>query len=312
MKDKSLKKQNKKQLKIKKNGRPKITKAAVKDLLIDNFFWMMGAALYAAAIQIFAIPNSIAQSGVSGLAIIVHYLFQYPIGVTNFILNIPLIILAWIFVGWKFVSKTLWTTVICSVFLDLFDYILPSSFKYTDDALLAALFCGVVSGVGLSMVYVRGSTTGGTDITARLVRLKWPHISFGRVVLAADSVVVALAAIVFKNINSALYAVIVIFISTRVIDYIMYGTGNGKMLMVFTDKAMEISDEIISQSRRGVSIVPVQGGYTGEHKHMIICAMRSSEVSKTYKLIKKIDPEVFVIITEAGEILGKGFKIPEE
>lgn len=282
---------------------------AVRELLLDNLMWVLGCALYAAAIRIFAVPNNIAQSGVTGLSIIVNHLLNTPIGITNLVLNIPLIIAAWIKLGWKFVAKTLWVTVLLSVMLDAFGLFLP---VYQGDALLAALFCGALSGAGLALVFIRGATTGGTDILARLVRKHWSHISMGRVILVSDVLIVLVAAAVFRSVESALYAAIVIFVCARVIDYILYGTGNGKMLMVVTEYATDIARTITTELKRGVTILPVQGGYTGHHKSMLICAVRSSEVAKLNKIIRRYDENPFIIVAEAGEIIGEGFKLTED
>lgn len=285
-----------------------ITSTSVKELLLDNLFWIAGCGLYAAGVLIFAVPNGIAQSGVTGLAIIFNFLLHTPVGLTYFVINIPLILGAWLALGWKFVAKTLWVTVILSVMLDAFSPFLPT---YTGDKLLAALFCGAITGAGLALVFMRGATTGGTDILGRIFRKKWPHISMGRVILVSDAAIVAAAALVFKSVESALYAAIVIFVCSRVIDYVLYGTGNGKMLMVVTDHATEISKAVTTEMKRGVTILPVQGGYTGHHKSMLICAVRSSEVSKLNKIIKQFDDNPFIIVSEAGEIIGEGFKLTE-
>ena len=289
-------------------GSKNITGSKVWNLLLDNLAWLLGCFLYAVSVIVFAVPNEIAQSGITGLAIIFNALFNTPIGLLYFLLNIPLIIAAWRLLGWKFVAKTLWVTVLLSVMLDALKPFLP---VYRGDRLLAALYCGALSGAGLALVFMRGATTGGTDILARLVRKRWAHISLGRVILVADIAVVLTAAIVYKSAESALYAAIVIFISSQVIDYIIYGTGNGKSLMVVTDKATEIAKAITGQLKRGVTILPVQGGYTGHHKSMLICAVRSSEVSRLTKLIMEYDPSPFIIVTEAGEIIGEGFKLTD-
>jgi len=286
----------------------KISSSKVKEILLDNLFWFIGSALYAAGVLIFAVPNNIAQSGVTGIAIIINYLWHTPVGLTYFIINVPLILSAWLVLGWKFVAKTLWVTVVLSVMLDVFSPFLP---EYTGDTLLASLFCGAITGAGLALVFMRGATTGGTDILGRLFRKRWPHISMGRVILVSDAVIVAAAALIFKSLESALYAAIVIFVSSRVIDYVLYGTGNGKMLMVVTDHATEISKAVTTDLKRGVTILPVQGGYTGHHKSMLICAVRSSEVSKLNKIIKQFDDNPFIIVSEAGEIIGEGFKLTE-
>lgn len=270
----------------------------------QNLMWVVGCAIYAMAVNAFAIPNSIAQSGVTGLAIIVNHLFGLPIGLTNFLINVPLLILAFVFIGKRFVAKTLWVTAILSVLLDVFAAFMPA---YKGDRLLASLFCGVLCGLGLGMVIVTGATSGGTDIVGRLVHKRFRHISIGRVIMAADACVVALSAICFRSIESALYAVIVIFCSSKVIDTINYGASNGKMLLIVTGKADEVASAITTRTPRGVSVIPVKGAYTGEEKSMLMCVVRGHEVAEINRIVKEIDPDTFTIISEANEIIGKGF-----
>ena len=204
---------------------PKTTGQKVAGAVIDNICWIVGCSLYSIGVVAFALPNSIAQSGTTGLAIIVNHLFEFiPLGTANFLLNVPLMILAFIFIGWRFVAKTMWVTVILSATLDLFSKFLPT---YTGDKILAAIFCGVCTGAGLAIVFMRGATTGGTDIVGRLVHKAFPHIQIGKVIMAADAIIVILGAVVFRSIESAMYAVIVIFVNSRLLDYILYGTGSG-------------------------------------------------------------------------------------
>ena len=219
---------------------PKTTGQKVAGAVIDNICWIVGCSLYSIGVVAFALPNSIAQSGTTGLAIIVNHLFEFiPLGTANFLLNVPLMILAFIFIGWRFVAKTMWVTVILSATLDLFSKFLPT---YTGDKILAAIFCGVCTGAGLAIVFMRGATTGGTDIVGRLVHKAFPHIQIGKVIMAADAIIVILGAVVFRSIESAMYAVIVIFVNSRLLDYILYGTGSGKLLLAVTEHAQEISD----------------------------------------------------------------------
>ena len=275
------------------------------ELLTDNIVWIIGCTLYAAAINFFNVPNNIAQGGFSGLAIVINYVSGLPVGAVNLALNIPILLLALKFIGKKFVIKTLWVTVLLSVIIDLVALI---PYEYTGDKLLASIFSGALLGAGVALVAARGSTTGGTDVLSKLLRLVLPHISYGKLVMFSDMVVIAISVIVFRSIESALYAAIVIFVSSKVIDYILYGMAKSKMLMVFTDHADKISQELVSNSPRGVSIVPAKGAFTGQEKNMLICVLRSNEVAPTIKLIKSIDPNTFTIITEANEIIGKGFK----
>jgi len=277
----------------------------VLDLAVDNIVWIIGCTLYAVAINFFNVPNRISQGGFSGLAIVINYLTDLPVGAINLALNVPILLIAFKFIGKKFVLKTLWVTVLLSVIIDLVALI---PYEYTSDTLLASIFSGALLGAGVALVAARGSTTGGTDVLSKLLRLVFPHISYGKLVMFSDMVVIAISAIVFRSIESALYAAVVIFVSSKVIDYILYGMAKSKMLMVVTDRADEISQELVNNSPRGVSIIPAKGAFTGQEKNMLICVLRSNEVAPAIKLIKSIDPNTFTIITEANEIIGKGFK----
>lgn len=279
-------------------------KTKVSDILKNNGMWIIGCILYSIGVNSFAVPNSIAQSGVTGVAVILNHLFSVPVGTVNLLLNIPLLILMWIFLGKKLVARTLWVTVLLSAALDLIAMFIP---VYTGDKILASLFCGLLQGSGLGLIMITGATSGGTDIVARLVHKFFPHITIGRVVMLADAVIITAGMLVFGSIETGLYAIIVIFVSTKVIDSMIYGTGNGKMLMVVTDKADEVSKAIISSSRRGVSIIPAVGAYTGESKNVLICVARKHEISGIIKIIKSIDDKTFIIVSEANEILGEGF-----
>ena len=274
------------------------------ELLKNNAIWIVGCLLYSFGVNSFSIPNSIAQSGITGVAVIFNHLFEWPVGTVNLVLNIPLLILMWLFLGKKLVARTLWVTVLLSTALDVTAIFAP---PYEGDNILAALFCGLLQGAGLGLIMITGATSGGTDIVGRLVHKKWPHITVGTIVMIADAVVVASGMFVFKSIESGLYAIIMIFVSTKVIDALIYGTGNGKMLMIVTDKADEVSKAMIAASPRGVSIVPATGAYTGKGKNILICVARKHEISGILKIVKSIDDKTFIIVSEANEILGEGF-----
>lgn len=281
-----------------------LNKKSALQLIKNNIMWVIGCSLYSIGVCCFAVPNSIAQSGFTGIAVIVNHLFSLPVGIVNLALNIPMLILMWIFLGRQLVARTLWVTVILSTALDVFGAIMPT---YTGDKLLASLFCGILEGAGLGLITITGATSGGTDIVARLIHKKWKFITIGKVVLIADALVIISNMIVFRSIESGLYAIITIFASTRLIDSMVYGTGNGKMLMIITEKPEEISKAIITSSHRGVSIVPVVGAYTGENKNMLICVARRHEIPGIIRTAKAIDHKTFIIVSEANEILGEGF-----
>lgn len=177
--------------------------------------------------------------------------------------------MAWKFLGFKFIIGSAGVTVLLSVMLDVTALFVPA---YQGDQLLACLFGGVLNGAGLALILMRGFTSGGTDILGRLFRLKWPHISIGRVILAADVIVILISGVAFKSIESVLYAVITVFVSSRVIDYIIYGTANGKMLMVFSEHGEAIAKAITSQTHRGVSVIPAKEA-TREPIKIWLCAL---------------------------------------
>ena len=274
------------------------------ELLKNNGIWLIGCVLYSIGVNSFSVPNDIAQSGITGVAVILNHLFDFPVGTVNLVLNIPLLILMWIYLGKKLVARTLWVTIVLSTALDVLALFMPA---YTGDKFLAAIFCGLFQGAGLGMIMITGATSGGTDIVARLVHKRFPHITVGNVVLAADALVVTAGMLVFKSIESGLYAIVIIYVSTKVIDAMIYGTGNGKMLMIVTEKADEVSKAIVSSSPRGVSIIPAKGAYTGNDKNVLLCVARKHEISGILKTVESVDDKTFIIISEANEILGNGF-----
>ena len=279
-------------------------KKKISDSITDLILWSLGTVMYAVGVNVFAAPNNIAQGGFTGVGIILNYIWTLPVGTTIFVLNIPLFIIAAKKFGKTFIFKTVFVTGLISVVIDISESFLP---VYTGDRFLASLFCGVLIGGGLALIFLRGATSGGTDILAKLLRLKWPHLSIGRVILSVDLVVIALSGVVFQSLESALYALIAIYTSTRVIDIIIYGSGNGKVLLTVTKKSEEITRAVTENLQRGVTVLDVTGGYTNEQKNMVICAVRSSEVSKLNSIIREADENAFTIISEAGEILGEGF-----
>lgn len=282
----------------------KMNKESAFLLLKNNLIWLLGCSLYSIGVNCFAVPNEIAQSGMTGAAVIINYLFHTPVGITNFVINIPLLVLMFLFLGKKMLARTLWVTVILSAALDIFGAFMP---VYQGDMILASLFCGLLEGAGLGLIMITGATSGGTDIVAKLINKRWPHLSVGSMVMVADAIIVITGMVVFRSIESGLYAIIVIFVSSRVIDSMIYGTGNGKMLMIVTEKADEISKAIISTTKRGVSILPAKGAYTGKDKSILLCVARKNEIANIIKTVKATDEKTFIIVSEANEILGQGF-----
>lgn len=276
-------------------------KEILKDILND----VAGLFLFASGIYVFTSKNQIAPGGVSGIATLVNYLTGIPIGLTSFFINVPLLVLAFIFIGKRFVVRTLTSVVILSFMLDIGVIWLP---VYQENELLAAIFGGVCLGIGLSIVFMRESSTGGGDILGKLVQLKHPYLSIGKILLVMDCIVISMSAFVYKNIESAMYGMITMFITTKIVDAFLETCDRGELLFIMCSKSSEIAQEITHQLRRGATFLNGRGAYTGNSKEVLIVAVKKREVYKAKTLINYIDPNAFIVATEAGEILGEGFK----
>lgn len=282
-----------------------LTAANVRKLLLDYFLIIIGAAVYALSVDFFTAPNNIAPGGVTGIATLLNYLFEMPIGVTTLVLNIPLLIWGAVENGARFIVRTAIATALSSILIDVFALI---PFQYTGEMILAAIFGGLIGGFGLGLIFLRGGTTGGTDIIGRNLHKHIPYLSVGTIILISDVVVIAASAIVYANIESALYAVIAIFTSTKLIDAVVFGFSrdNGKLLIIITAKQEEVST-ILLDADRGVTLLPAKGGYTDEPKGVILCATHSREVYRIKNLITDADPDAFIITSTATAISGQGF-----
>ena len=277
------------------------------ELLWDGVAFLAGSFLFAVAVNVFTAPNNIAPGGLTGLATMINYLFGAPIGTTILVFNVPLFIWGVLQINFRFILKTLAATVISSVTIDLTAGLFP---PYQGDLMLAALFSGVLSGAGLGLIFMRGGTTGGTDLVANLIGRNFQHLSLGKLVLLVDLVVVLISAFVYRNYESPLYAIINIFVSSKLIDAVLYGadTGTGKMMFIISPKNKEIAQRIMTEISRGVTELRSRGAYRGEEGEVLLCAVRRSEVYKTQDIIRSVDPDAFVIVGDAGQISGEGFK----
>lgn len=283
------------------------TKKKWKNFLIDIGFILLGSIIYALSVDIFTAPNLIAPGGITGLATVLNYLFGTPIGLMAFFINVPIIIWAVCEIGYKLVVKTMIAIVLSSVMIDLFAAFVP---VYRGNMILVALIAGVFEGLGLSLTFIRGATTGGTDMIARLLGHRLPHFSMGKLMLVIDGIIVAISAVVFGSIDNAIYACIVIFVSTKLIDSILYGTdsGTGKLFFVMSPKVREMGDRVIKELDRTVTYLDSHGGYTKEAGETMLCAVRRYEVYHIQTIIREVDRDAFVIVGDSGEITGEGFR----
>ena len=276
-----------------------------KNILLDAVVLLLGSLLYAASVNIFTAPNDIAPGGMTGIGTMLNYLFGLPIGTVMLLLNLPLFNAGGKVLGWKFLGKTVIATLLVSAAIDVSA---PWAPTYTGNPLLAAIYGGVLSGAGLALIFLRGGTTGGTDVAARIIRHYRPHFSMGRLILMIDLLIIVAAGIVYRNVDSALYALIAIYASTMLIDNILYGAQMGKVIYIVSDHSKELAKAITTRCQRGVTLLDAQGAYSGKEKSMLFCVVRRPEVARLRRVVYEADPRAFMVIAEAGEIIGEGFQ----
>ena len=276
-----------------------------KNFMADAVVLLLGSLLYAASVNIFTAPNDIAPGGLTGIGIILHSLFGLPVGTVMLLFNLPLFYAGGKILGWKFLGKTVIATLLVSAAIDLSA---PWAPAYTGNPLLAAIYGGVLSGAGLALIFLRGGTTGGTDIAARIIRHYRPHFSMGRLILVLDLFIIVAAGLVYRNVDSALYALIAIFASSMLIDNILYGAQMGKVIYIVSDHSQTLAQAITTQCQRGVTLLDAQGAYSGKDKSMLFCVVRRPEVARLRRVVYETDPHAFMVIAEAGEIIGEGFQ----
>ena len=231
----------------------------IKKVVVDLIFWTVGSFVYAAAVTMFISRNEISPGGITGIATVLGRLTSIPSGILLFLFNIPILILGLIKFGGVFIIKTAVASSILSLALTITDITLPS---FAVDKILAAVFGGVLMGTGISLIMLRGATTGGIDIIAKLINRKFRHLTFGRLILFMDAVVIAITAIVYRNIESALYSVVAMYGTSYIMYMILYGGDKGKLIYIVTNYAEEICSDINSVLKRGVTILTAKGGYT--------------------------------------------------
>lgn len=279
---------------------------SIKKIIFDIIYFIVGATIYSVAVNVFLSANQISPGGFTGVAAVINHVTKIPTGMMLFIFNIPILILGYIKMGGMFILKTSFVTALVSFGLDISARLLP---PLETDGILASIFGGILMGLGFSLILLRGATTGGIDIIAKLVNRKYRHLSVGKIILIADGVVIVLNAIVYRNAESALYSVVAMYAATRMIDILLYGADKGKIIYVITNKPNDICNAITKTVSRGVTKISVVGGYTGENRIMLMCIVRVHEVASIYDIVREYDSHAFVVVSDAGEILGEGFKI---
>jgi uncharacterized membrane-anchored protein YitT (DUF2179 family) len=273
--------------------------------LLDILKMVLGSAMAAAAFQYFTFPNSIVSGGVTGIAQIVHLLSSLPTGVLNIVLNIPLFVICWRHLGLRVLVGALAVMIMVSVFIDLFALTKAAA---TDDPLLASVYGGVLHGAGYGLIYTTGVTGGGIDILAKLLRRKYPHINFGNFILGMNVMVVLTFAILFHKYESCMYTMIEMFISSKVINLLLYGSNVSTVCYIISSVPAEISDAINREMHRGVTFLRGQGGWSGHDQPVILCVIKRPEIAQMRALVRNVDEKAFFIVTEAKDVFGKNFE----
>ena len=262
----------------------------------------LGSLIGAVAYPMFLVPNHIAPGGLTGLATVLNYLLQVPVGMTSLVLNIPLFIIGYRSMGRVFALRSLIATIIFSVLIDLIP--LPA---LTHEPFLGALFGGVLLGAGLGLILRGGATTGGSDIVARMVHSRFQHISVGAILFFIDCCVVAMAGF-FIEVEYALYAFISLYASSKLIDVVMDGLTREKACYVISSQHELVKKELMEQLDRGVTVLTAEGGYSGEKRPVLLCVLSAQEVGRLKAIVRGADERAFVFISDAHEVLGEGFR----
>ena len=264
----------------------------------------LGAVIYALAFDWFVAPNQIAMGGVTGLAQIVNALVPVlPVGVLSILVNVPLFLAGWRLLGGRLLVSSLYAMAVSSLAIDVIAWM----HTYPPmDPILATLYGGAGMGVGLGLVFSQGATTGGTDIIGKLLKLKFPWLPIGKLVMIPDMVVVILAAVVFGTVNAALYGLIQMYLLSKVMDMILYGWDTSRVAYIITDRWEETVRGLLDMNR-GVTLLQGKGAYTGAEKQVLLVAFRQREIVPIKRMLREIDPKAFFIVCDAHEILGEGF-----
>lgn len=265
----------------------------------------LGSVIFALAFNWFFAVNQVAMGGVTGLAQIINLLVpQMSVGLLAFLLNVPLFLAGWKFIGFHLLASSLFSMAVSSFAIDA----IAALHTFAPmDPMLACLCGGALMGFGLGLVFSQGATTGGTDIVARLLKLKFPWLPMGKLVLVPDGVVLTLAALAFGGVEAALYGAVAIFVSGRVMDTVLYGLDTSKVAYIISDRWQQVADALLREQQRGVTILRGQGAWTGDDKQVLLVAFKQKEIMQIKQAVHELDPRAFMIVCDAHDVLGEGF-----
>ena len=275
-------------------------------VLLKYLVITLGAVIYAVGFQFFLYPNNITSGGVVGTSMIINQLTGMPVGVMTILLNIPLFIIAWRHFGLDFLIGSLVGMGLSSVLVDVFAGL---DLSFTDDPMLAAVIGGAVKGMGLGMIYYVGGTTGGIDIVVKILRKKLASVNFGTIMLSLDTIIIAIYAMVLGRYESAMYSLIAMYVTTKVVDLVLYGIDNACLCYIISDSTEEITREIVSGPlHRGVTLLEGRGAYSGAHRDVMMCVIKRQQIGQLKRLVRNVDEKAFFIVTNAKNVFGNGFE----
>lgn len=274
------------------------------DELVKYLLAIVGGALVGIGEAWILIPLKLTTGGFNGISMLVYYIFEVPVFLVSLILNIPLFLVSLKVLGPKYSFRTLLSMLSCSLMLK----VAASWMPLTSDMLLAAVFGSSIIGFGIAIAIKGESTTGGTDLLAKLIQSKFRHLNLGEVIMIIDGLIIAAAAFTFDSIEIALYSSIAVFVMTKIIDFILVGGKYAKAIFIISDKHEEISNYIMNEVKRGVTILDGKGAYSGNDKKVLLCIANKREIPKIKDEINKVDRNAFVIVTTVAEAIGSGFQ----
>ncbi|MBQ6680570.1 MAG: YitT family protein [Lachnospiraceae bacterium] len=273
---------------------------------------ILGSLMYAVAITLFLSPHDMAPGGVAGISIIInHAVPKLSIGVLMFAINLPLLVLGLVKLGKKFMLYTILSTVTISGGSELFSHLGALGLirvPMTETPILASLIGGAIMGVGLGIVMRGTGSSGGTDIIIRVMRLRFKHVKTGSFYVMTDFMIILVSAIVFGNLEVALYAAIADVICSILLDRIIYGSDEAKLLLIISEQHEPIAVRLMAEVDTGVTYLSGSGGYTGENKKVLMCALHKSDFTRAREIVREVDPDAFLIVSSASEVFGEGYK----
>lgn len=281
-------------------------KKALKRYLIPYLWITLASAVYAVGFNWCYVPNQIGFGGITGVGQIVNHLLPWaPIGTVVILLNIPLFLLGWKLLGGHLLVSSLFAMVVSSLMIDL----LTALYTFQPmEPLLACIFGGVLMGASLGVVFLQGATTGGTDLIARLLKLKLAWLPMGKLLMAIDLVVIVAVALAFGNVYSALYGVVALFLSSKVMDMVLYGLDTAKVAYIISQDSRTIAQKLTRDLDRGVTILQGRGAWSGQDKEVLMCAFKQRQIVAMKRMVKEVDPSAFLIVCDAHDVMGEGFR----